>query len=94
LFLSFIKAAGTETMDKMQAKKIRRHLFAIDNAIDKAFAAIFELNKEDRRPFIDGLGELDPVCILKCWSCSTDSIQNCARLPCPLPSAAICGGKT
>ena len=45
-------------MDKMQAKKIRRHLLAIDNAIDKAFAAIFELNKEDRRPFIDGLGEL------------------------------------
>ena len=45
-------------MDKMQAKKIRRHLLAIDNAVDKAFAAIFELNKEDRRPFIDGLGEL------------------------------------
>ena len=45
-------------MDKMQAKKIRRHLFAIDNAIDKAFAAIFELNKEDRRPFIDALGDL------------------------------------
>jgi hypothetical protein len=45
-------------MDKMQAKKIRRHLFAIDNAIGKAFAAIFELNKEDRRPFIHALGEL------------------------------------
>jgi hypothetical protein len=45
-------------MDKMQAKRIRRHLFAIDNAIDKAFVAIFELNKEDRRPFIEGLGGL------------------------------------
>jgi hypothetical protein len=46
-------------MDKMQAKKIRRHLFAIDNAIDKAFAAIFELNKEDRRPFIEAIGDLE-----------------------------------
>lgn len=45
-------------MDKKQAKKIRRHLFAIDNAIDKAFAAIMELNKEERRPFVHALGEL------------------------------------
>jgi Protein of unknown function len=45
-------------MDKMQAKKIRRHLLAIDNAVDKAFAAICELNKEDRRPFVHALGEL------------------------------------
>jgi len=45
-------------MDKKQAKKIQRHLFAIDNAIDKAFAAIRQLSKEDRRPFIHALGEL------------------------------------
>jgi hypothetical protein len=45
-------------MDKTQAKKIRRRLFAIDNAIDKAVSAIFELNKEDRRIFIEPLGEL------------------------------------
>ena len=45
-------------MDKTQAKKIRRRLFAIDNAIDKAVSAIFELDKEDRWMFIEPLGEL------------------------------------
>jgi Protein of unknown function len=45
-------------MDKTQAKKIRRHLRAIDNAITKAVSAIFELDKEDRWMFIEPLAEL------------------------------------
>jgi hypothetical protein len=53
-----IRDAGMETMDKTQAKKIRRHLRAIDNAITKAVSAIFELDKEDRWMFIEPLGEL------------------------------------
>jgi Protein of unknown function len=53
-----IRDAGMETMDKTQAKKIRRHLRAIDSAITKAVSAIFELDKEDRWMFIEPLAEL------------------------------------
>ena len=36
-------------MDKTQAKKIRRQLLALDNAINKAGAAILKLDKEEKQ---------------------------------------------
>jgi hypothetical protein len=81
-------------MDKMQAKKIRRHLFAIDNAIDKAFAAIFELNKEDRRPFIEAIGDLESRLHFEVLELVYTQHPELRPPPVPPPSAVICGGKT
>jgi hypothetical protein len=46
-------------MDKMQAKKIRRHLLALERAGHKARAAIFELDKEERQIFSKPLFDLE-----------------------------------
>ena len=49
-------------MDKMQAIKIRRHLLALERALLKVSAAIFELDKEERQilrePLLDLLSRL------------------------------------
>ena len=45
-------------MDKMQAIKIRRHLLALERALLKVSAAIFELDKEERQIFTEPLGNL------------------------------------
>jgi len=45
-------------MDKAQATEVERHLLAIDDALRKASAAIFKLDKEDRQPFVEPLGDL------------------------------------
>lgn len=45
-------------MDKMQAIKIRRHLLALERALLKAGAAIFELDKEEQRIFSYPLSDL------------------------------------
>ena len=45
-------------MDKAQATEIERHLLAIDDALRKAVTAIFKLDKEDRQPFVEPLGDL------------------------------------
>jgi hypothetical protein len=58
LFQSLIKATGIETMDKTQAKKIRRQLLALERARSKVSAAVFELDKEDQQPFIEPLGNI------------------------------------
>ena len=44
-------------MDKAQAAEIQRHLLAIDDALRKASAAIFKLDKEDRQMFVEPLGD-------------------------------------
>ena len=41
-----------------QAAEIQKHLLAIDDALRKASAAIFKLDKEDRQTFVEPLGDL------------------------------------
>jgi hypothetical protein len=45
-------------MNKTQATKFRRHLRAIDDAINKAFEGLSDLDNEDRKIFAKPLGEL------------------------------------
>jgi hypothetical protein len=45
-------------MNKAQATEVERHLLVIDDALRKASAAIFKLDKEDRQPFVEPLGDL------------------------------------
>ncbi len=82
-------------MDKMQAKKIRRQLLALDDALLKTFAATFELDKEEQRLFRKPVGDLRSGLHFEMLEFVYGrSIQNCVRLPSPPPSAVICGGKT
>jgi hypothetical protein len=46
-------------MDKLQAIKIRRHLLALERALRKARAAIFELDEEERQIFSKPLFDLE-----------------------------------